>query len=225
MENKVKKIAGRFIRKHKLTTINYSELKAAVNNMGYTVIEFDKNYNDEDVSTIIENLNLSEAISVSRGFTLVTNDFRLIFISENLNDEEKLLVLAHEVGHIACGHFSNVPIIGKDVIDEYEASEFSHYLLNRGYIHKIMDYICVCRRTSILSLIALCLAVIFLCVNLFSKNETEYKDDFYITSTGQRYHRKECIHIKNKTNVEKLTVVMFESGDYSPCAVCLPDEE
>lgn len=225
MANNIKRIADKFIRKHKLVTINYSELRNTVCNMGYTVIEFGRDYNDKDVATVIENLNLAEAVSVSRAFTYTSKDYRLIFVNENLNEEEKLLVLSHEVGHIVCGHFSTVSIIGNDVKDEYEANEFSHHLLNRGFVRKIGDFVFVHRKVCIVSFIIICLLTTFACIYVHKQNEPKYKDGLYITSGGERYHREECIHIKNKTNIEKLTVKDFKSGKYSPCDMCLPDDK
>ena len=50
-----------------------------------------------------------------------------------------------------------------------------------------------------------------------------YKDNLYVTSTGECYHKKECIFIKNKTNTRKLAKEEFEKGTYSPCDMCLPN--
>lgn len=225
MTTNVKKNANRFIRKHKLTNINYSKLKNTVCNMGYTVIEFSRDCNDKDVATVIENLNLYEAISVSMGFTYVSKDYRLVFVNENLNEEEKLLVLSHEVGHIVCEHFSTASIIGNDVRDEYEANEFSHYILNRGFVGKVFDYVLIYRKISVIALIMLCVLTIFACVCVNKQEDSKYKDDLYITSSGEHYHIKECIYIRNKTNVKRLTKEAYKSGDYTPCSVCLPDNE
>ena len=224
MNNNIKKLAKTFIKKYKLTSIDYATLKNTATDMGYMVIEFNSIFNEKDVETVIQNLDLSENALKSRGFTYVSAEYRLIFVNEDLNDEEKLLVLSHELGHIVCEHFSTVPIIGNDVKDEHKANEFSHYLLKQSGFRKVKNSIFVHRKAFIASVIILCLIIGLLAGYLIIQNKNLYKDDLYVTSTGECYHKKECIFVKNKTNIQKLNKEEFDSGTYSPCDMCLPDE-
>lgn len=224
MNNNINKLTKTFIKKYKLTTINYTALKNAAINMGYTVIEFNSIFNEKDVETVIQNLDLVEKTLKSRGFTYVSAEYRLIFVNEDLNDDEKLLVLSHEIGHIVCEHFSTVPIIGNDIKDEHEANEFSHYLLKRDGFKKINITIVGHRKMFIASVVILCLIIGLLVACLTMRNRDVFEDNLYITSTGECYHKKECIFVKNKTNIKKLTKEEFDSGTYSPCDMCLPDE-
>ena len=224
MNNNIKKLTKTFIKKYKLTSIDYSALKCVAGKMGYTVIEFNSIFNEKDVETVIRNLNLAESAIKSKGFTYVSAEYRLIFINEDLNNEEKLLVISHEIGHIVCEHFSAVPIIGNDVKEEHEANEFSHYLLKQSAFGKIKKTIASHRKAFIASVVILCLIIGSLTAYLVIRNINTYEDNLYITSTGECYHKKECIFVKNKTNIKKLTKEEFESGTYSPCGMCLPDE-
>jgi len=224
MSDNTKKLAKNFIKKFKLTVIDYHSLKSVAAKIGYTVIEFNSSFNNKDVEILVNNLSLSEAILKSRGFTYVSKDFRLMFINEDLNDEEKLLVISHELGHILCGHVASSPIIGKDVKDEFEANEFSHYLLKQNTFTKFKRSVKKHRKAVIATIAILCVGVCLLTVYSLIQNRERYKDNLYITSTGDRYHKKECIFIKNKTNVKKLTEEDFEKGIYIPCDMCLPDE-
>lgn len=223
MNNNIKKLTKTFTKKYKLTVIDYSALKNTASNMGYTVIEFNSIFNEKDVETVIQNLDLGENALKSKGFTYVSAEYRLIFVNEDLNNEEKLLVLSHEIGHIICEHFSTAPIIGNDVKNEHNANEFSHYLLHQSVFRKAKDFIAVHRKAFIASAIMLCLVIGCLTAYLIIRNKKMYEDNLYITSTGERYHKKECIFVKNKTNIKKLTEEEFESGNYSPCDMCLPD--
>ncbi len=225
MINNIKKTAQAFIKKHKLSTVDYSVLKNVAMNLGYTIIEFNSIFNEKDIETVIQNLNLSEKTLKSRGFTYVSADYRLIFINEDLNDEEKLLVISHELGHISCGHFSTPLIIGKDVKEEHEANEFSHYLLQKSFFRKIGNFLTIHRKAFLAAIIALFLIGGSLTVFFTIQNIDIYEDNLYITSTGECYHKKDCIFVKNKTNAKKLTKEEFESGAYSPCDICLPDKE
>ena len=224
MNKNIKKLAKIFISKHKLGSVDYIALKNTVSNMGYTIIEFNSIFNEKDVETVIQNLDLSEKALKSRGFTYVSPEYRLIFINEDLSDYEKLIILSHEVGHIVCEHFSNAYIIGNDVKEEYEANEFSHYLLEQNGLGKMRKTIKAHRKVYIASFVILALIIGSLITYLAIQNRNAYKDNLFITSTGGCYHKKECIFVKNKNNVKKLTKEDFDGGIYSPCDICLPDE-
>ena len=223
MNNNIKKTVNFFKKKYKLKKINFSNLKKVAVEMGYTIIEFNSTYNENDVETVIQTLNLRENITKARGFTYVSTDYRLIFINENLNDEEKLIVLAHELGHIVCEHISTSHIIGNDVKEEYEANEFAHYLLKQGKFRKVKNIMAAHRKILIVSIIVLCLIAGLSTAYLIVQNKNLYTDDLYVTTTGNCYHKKECIFVKNKTNIQKVTKAEFENGTYSPCDICLPD--
>ena len=135
MSKSVKYKAKKFARQNSLTNITYDKLRVVSENIGYTVIEFNNVFNDNNVETVIKNLKLEEVVQKSRGFTYVDKNYRLIFINEDLTKDEKIIVLSHEIGHVICKHFSSHHIIGNDVKEEYEANEFSHYLLNQNIIH------------------------------------------------------------------------------------------
>ncbi len=226
MVNKtIKKAAKRFIKKYKLMCIDYVSLKNTVVKMGYTIIEFNSLFNDKNIETVIQNLELSEKILKSRGFTYVSSDYRLIFVNEDLTDEEKLLVISHEIGHIICEHFSVVPIIGSDVKEEYEANEFAHYLLHQGTLGKLKKSVIVHRKAFIATIILLCLIASSMTTLSIIRSRIVYEEKFYVTSTGKCYHKKECVFVKNKTNIKKLSKEEFEKRLYSPCEMCLPDRD
>lgn len=223
MNTDIKKQAKAFIKENKLISVDYPALKSAATDMGYTIIEFNSIFNENDVETVIQNLSLGKSALKSRGFTYVSEEYRLVFVNEDLSNEEKLLVLSHELGHIVCNHFSSSPIIGNDVKEEHQANEFSHYLLKANGFRKIKTLMSVHRKAFIASVIMLCLIFGSLAGYFIIRNENVYTDNLYVTSTGQCYHKKECIFVKNKTNIQKLTKEDFEKGTYSPCDMCLPN--
>ena len=223
--NNIKQLSKNFTKKYKLVSVDYFSLKNVVGRMGYTIIEFSSIFNERDIETVIHNLNLEENILKSRAFTYVSSEYRLVFVNEDLSDDEKLIVLCHEIGHIVCEHFSAVPVIGNDVKDEYEANEFAHYLLNQNCFSKMKNVISIHRKAVIASVAALFLVIGSLIAYRIIYNRNVYNDNFYITTTGERYHKKECIFVKNKNNVKKLTKEDFENKKYSPCDMCLPDED
>ena len=141
---------------------------------------------------------------------------------EDLSEEEKLMVLAHEEGHIYCEHMNTSPIIGRDVQDEYEANEFAHYLLNPSTSAKAKNSLRQHRKAACISVVVLVLLASLVTGLCYTNKEKTYYGEYYITATGNKYHEKDCIFVKDKTNVHRMTVEEYESGDYEPCKVCLP---
>lgn len=222
MTKPIKKKAKKYIVEHYLKRITFGSLKEAAVKDGYTVIEFNNSYNDKNISTIIKNLKIEDIIACSRGFTYSDENYRLIFINEDLNDKEKILVLSHELGHIVCNHTISPTIIGIDVIQEHEANEFSHYLLKKNSLQKMKIVVCEHKKMAITISILLLLSLMFWVGFGIKKNEQLYMPDLYITSTGNKYHKKDCIFVKDKTSKQKLSKEKFESGRYEACNMCLP---
>lgn len=224
MTQNIKRKVRQFIKKHDLRQITYAGLKQVAEDMGYTVIEFNSSYNESNIQTVINNLNLQDAIIQSRGFTYIDKKYRLIFVNESLNEEEKQLVMSHELGHILCGHFNTCSIIGKDVRDEFEANEFSHYLLKRNIGQKISCFVRTYKKATIVITVMTFLTVTSLGVAAIVKKSRSYYGEYYITEVGNKYHKKDCIFIKNKRHVKRLSKEKFNSGQYAPCKMCLPGD-
>lgn len=221
MINKSKKAAYCFMKQYKLKNITFDKLKKVMEQQGYTVVEYNIDVNTEEVDVLICELDLFDYVRSAKGFTYADSNYRLVFVNENLSEYEKIVVLAHEEGHIFQEHFNESAIIGRDVIQEYEANEFAHYILNLGFSFKILYY----KNAVILSIIS---AIVLTAGIMFARTviiEKTYYGEFYITNTGSKYHEAECIFIKDKSNVRRLTKEEFESGKYEPCGICLPHGE
>lgn len=222
--NKIKQLASAFIKENKLYSLTFSSLKSSAENIGYTVIEFTNTLSNGDVKTIVEKLCLNEYIKKSNGFTFANDKYRLIFINKDLNEKEKLIVIAHELGHIVCKHLGTNLIIGQDVLEEYEANEFAHFILQNGLKKRIYRFFLKHKKLAVATLILITLVVISVPATMFIKTQQSYYGEYYITDTGQKYHKKECIFIKDKKNVKRLTKEEFEADKYSACGICLPQD-
>ncbi|MFQ7105618.1 MAG: ImmA/IrrE family metallo-endopeptidase [Neglectibacter timonensis] len=222
MNRDIKKKTKSFIKDFKLQTITLKTLRAAIEKQGYVVIEYNNIFNSENVTNLIAVLGLEHICERSKGFTYADSKRRLVFLHEDLSEQEKLMVLAHEEGHIYCNHLSSVPIIGRDVVEEYEANEFAHYLLHQGIDQRVRRFVSHHKKATITiaTIIVIAISITFLLCAI--NHEKNYYGDFYITSTGNKYHEAECIFVKHKDNVHRLTVEQFESGEYEPCDICLP---
>ena len=219
MSISAKDAVKKFRKNYDILKPSLGEIKNILKSQGYTIIEFNAIFNDEDVSAIIENLKLDELISERKGFTYVDSNYRMVFVHEDLSDSEKLSVLLHEEGHISCGHIEENTYIGRDVQQEVEANEFVYYLQNPRISEKCNFLIK--RNKLLVSVISIILVVIVICFCCFAREKQLYAD-FVITDTGNKYHKAECIHVKNKKNINRLTVEQFETGEYEACGTCLP---
>ncbi|MCH5194517.1 MAG: ImmA/IrrE family metallo-endopeptidase [Oscillospiraceae bacterium] len=216
-----KLMAGEFVRKYRLTEVTSACLEKILEQMGYTIANFGSN---EASDTIISELKLRSYADNTRGFTYADSNYRIVFIDEGLSEEERRIVLAHETGHILCGHFGAVPVIGNDVMEEYEANEFVHWLLNPNIFvrakagivrHKIITAVCA---------VSLAIAAV---IGVFAVKMTEeriYYGEYYVTASGSKYHVSDCRIIKDKSNTRRLTKEDMELGKYDPCEVCIPQD-
>ena len=222
MVDGAKKSVSLFKKKYKLTEITEGSICNALQKQGYAVIYFNTAFNDENVSQIIGNLKLEETIASHKGFTYSNSKYRLVFVNEDLTEEERLMVLAHEEGHIFCEHVSCQPIIGLDVKQEHIANEFAHYLLHPDKSDKTKSWFM--RHKKIVISICACVLLVAVGITVFSivSKERSYYGGYYITETGSKYHKKNCIFVKNKDNIRRLTKEEFDNGDYEPCDMCLP---
>ena len=214
-----KKEAKRFCQKYGIKSITKDELERALSEQGYTVIDYNGILETDDVAQIINNLDLNDYVQSGKGFVYADDTNRLVFVHEDLTDEERCVVLAHEIGHIWNGHIKNAAVLGDDVLQEYEANEFAHYLLKPYFdenrkTKKILTIVC-----GSVALLGIILGIVISC-----HNRSIYTENLYRTATGTKYHRKTCMYIRDKKDIYRLTKEEFESGNYEPCQACLPDE-
>lgn len=221
MGNEIKKKAGFFLKEYSLQNVTLENLRAVIQKQGYTIVEYNNIFNDKNVAALIAALGLEDLCEHARGFTYADAKRRLVFLHEDLSDKEKLMILAHEEGHIYCNHLTSTPVLGRDVIEEYEANEFAHYLLHQSVWQKIGRAVKERKKTSAAIVVALALLAISGIIGYAMHCKKTYYSEYYITSTGNKYHDKDCGYVKGKDNVERLTREQYESGKYEPCGKCL----
>ena len=99
MDNEVNKKAQSFLKEYGLQNVTLENLRSAIQKQGYTIVEYNNIFNDENVATLINALGLEAMCERSKGFTYADTKRRLVFLHEDLSYEEKRMVLAHEEGH------------------------------------------------------------------------------------------------------------------------------
>lgn len=216
--SEIKRKAFEFQKEFGLNEITYPALYDVAEAMGYTIVLFHHLDNDEDVQQLINSLHLGEQVLGSRGFTYTDRNCRLIFIHESLTQAEKKLILCHELGHVYCGHCERASIIGLDVQQEHEANEFVHYLLMPAPISFSLIFYRRHRR----SLTIVVLFILLLCTAFAAYRITRSHEIRFVTTTGSKYHKEDCIFVMDKENVREVTPEEIRIGYYQPCQVCMP---
>lgn len=214
-----KKLSTEFRRKYHIRKLDSEILLDILQKQGYTIVEFSKIENSLEVAQLIDALQLRNQIVVSDCFIYQSAKYRIIFLRDDLNDEEKTILLAHEEGHILNHHLSEDNILGREIVQEYEANEFVHFLL--------ADLTGNNRKRKILYSIVACvlLATIGYSAYSYFTNRNYYTENLYVTDSGEKYHRKNCIYIRDKKDVRRLTKTEYDSGKFVACKVCLPDDQ
>lgn len=213
----VKKSVCTFIKKYKVKEITYPILEKIINELGFKIQYFNK-YSQKSI-TIFQNLGIENP---SKCFTHAGEDFKCIFISDCLDNDDKTYLLLHEIGHIFLNHIEQNVILD-NVKFEKQANEFAFWteikLKKRQYILKIL----------------MCALILMICLAVFSLIYKDSTDDsyinntdsiisneatYYITKTGDKYHKEDCPYISGREVFEE-TLSELELLGYEPCAFCI----
>ena len=137
-------------------------------------------------------------------------------MSEDISTTEKLYALAHEAGHIFCGHLKDGNM-NCSIEEEYEANEFAHAILHRRMRSCIVQWIREHKKTVCAGAFALLVACVAVIGIVYNACQRSYYGEYYITENGEKYHKIDCIFVKDKSNVKRLTEKDYYSGEYDPC--------
>lgn len=206
---------------YNLQTVTLDNIVYIIEDQGYEIVEF--NLADIATNHIIEKLGLTGYAKSRKAFTYKQGLARFVFIFEDLSANEKLIALAHEVGHIFCMHLKDGDA-ECSVDEEYEANEFAHHLLHPSIGIRIKCWLASYKKYVIAASVVAILVVIGAILITQAVQSRSYYGEYYITENGEKYHKEDCIFVKDKTNVERLTEKDYHSGEYAPCQICLPED-
>lgn len=219
-----KQAAYSILRKYKIGVPTLDEIVFIINSYGFDVIDYEIDKGKVSVDTLINELSLQSFAATGKAFTYQKEDVKLLFVCDAMSACEKKYALAHELGHIACDHLKNGVCNKADMTEEFEANEFVHYLLHPGKTIKVKlwmrNHKAILWITSIILVAIIITASVLNCVSC----QKSYYGEYYVTENGEKYHEKGCIFIKDKSNVHRMTVDEYESGEFEPCQICLPNE-
>ena len=215
--------AKNLLLEYGISKVTLENLIYIIEDQGFEIIEYSQRDCSDSVWTVLNTLNLTAYAESGKAFAYKCGKSKLLFVCEEMTADEKLYALAHEEGHIIFGHLCNGACDGNAVEEEYVANEFAHYLLHPPLLLKFATAVKSNKKKALwVALIALALAVI-IPITVSVIQSRSYYGEYYVTESGTKYHEKECMTIKDRSNVRRLTEKDYYSGDYEPCHVCLPE--
>lgn len=238
MINRAKANAYKFLAKRKQTKkLSYENLHEIIFDKGFKVICYKKyNYSDE-LRLLIDKLDIEKEIQEKDCFFLIKDNLKLIFLNDDVSDDDKYILLSHEIGHIFDERILESEITYSNAQRENYANEFSHYLHNPSVIIKPISLIL--KKPLMCSLILIIVLVSSfgnsLMVNkvdvanytstpmAINNSTTLQPNMYYVTSSGEKYHRSFCKHVKYKINITEYPLDEAISMGYLPCLDCIGD--
>lgn len=215
--------ADSIIRQYQLKRVTLDNLVNIVGDQGFQIIDFEPEITDY-ASKLISELELGQIARQRKAFVNQRADVKLLFVYASLSPDEKLCAIAHELGHIKCGHLKSGEVAPHEVGEEYEANEFVHYLLHPQLFTILRSWFSRNKTAVIIACCVLTVAMVSVPIFHHVALEKSYHGEYYVTENGEKYHIESCISIRGREGVRRLTEDEFISGIYTPCKICLPDE-
>ncbi len=218
-----KKAAFSLIKQYKLGIPSLDDIVFIIKSYGFDIIDYEFGKGQKSVDSLISELSLQSLASTGKAFTYQRGEIKLVFVCSLMTSEEKRYALAHELGHIVAGHLTSEVYNKANVTEEYEANEIAHYLLHPSIGLKAENWVYRHKSLVIVSLVILLIGIGAVLMRHYSMVEKTYYGEYYVTENGEKYHDEDCIYIKDKSNVHRLTIEEYESGEFEPCRICLDD--
>lgn len=238
----IKHKAGQFIKKTHINANDLCDIKRTIKSLGFKIIEYGRFANSEAVASLIKLLQVDNLCKQMYAFTYIDKDNRFVFVRSGLDEDDEKYVLLHEIGHIYLNHLSaDSHVLSSTVRCEFEANEFAHFLYIRSYgAHKKYKSAAV-KICAVFATLIVVGATLFGFVNAgvipvpvdnlqdFRSSDGDIMQnsgnlsEYYVTSGGKKYHKRDCVIIKYKTNIRRAGVKEIQDGVYKPCMVCFPE--
>lgn len=109
------------------------------------------------------------------------------------------------------------------MIEEQEANEFSHYLLQGTVRSRVSNTASKYKKPLVIGAVIAGLATGGGVASKEIHDRQLYEGEYYVTEHGEKYHLKNCVTIED-SETRRLTKEDVKSGKYEPCSVCLPDK-
>lgn len=124
--------------------VTTEQLEAIIISKGFKIINYDVSCKKH--AEILNNFGALQLAGRTKAFTYVSKQEKVVFISIGISANEKRLLLAHELGHIALNHVSGDSVIGYKpggLIDDGQEDEANSFAL------EFLAPVCVLNRNHI----------------------------------------------------------------------------
>lgn len=165
MEHKrVKHAAIDLLCKYRVSSPSLDSLVYLVKQLDYDVVEYSKNWKTSSASALIQELSLQTFADAGKAFIYRKQDIKLLFVCESLSSDEKQYAIAHELGHIVCGHLKEGSSCSASMEEERDANEFAHYLLRPSLKVKLLIWVKKHRALSVCIIVGIIAALFFVSI-------------------------------------------------------------
>lgn len=210
--------ARQFLLPLHLHCFSSADLEQALLLRGFTLVEYNRTSNDRDITTLLNALHLSEYAAQHAAFTYADANLRIVFLQENLSEQERQILLSHELGHVCCHHLESAHPTLTGVVEEQEANEFAGRLITYNKRCRLI-------RKALLGIAVLCCVAVLTVFLLRGSNHNTTRtlpgsDEVCLTHSGECYHQSDCTFVQGKDNIIYVTLDEAESSGYKPCQFC-----
>ena len=207
--------ARAFLKQFHHRPFTVSDLVQALQAQGFSLVTYSRLSNCKEVTTLLSSLRLFDYAAGQSAFTYQDPNLRIVFMLENLSQEEQMILLSHELGHILCRHLDQTVITGPGtgVMQEQEANEFAA---------RLMRYNKACRpRRMAVGAAAVLLIGTGAGVLLFSSSGGAGENaTLYLAASVRCSQRKSHRFVGGRDNPTPLPRQQAEKAGYEPCAWC-----
>lgn len=224
----IKKAANNFVKEYGVTSKTVESLKLLSDiseKESYKVYRFGDEYDE-----IIRLLNAEGFCRTNIAFSVCQGDIRCIFIKSDVPDKAAAKLLLHELAHIRLHHLDKCETTAST--SENDADVFVNYVMAR-----VSGNTRQTRRMIAAVAVFLAAAAIIYAVNSRDTGSSEYSEytvavpvvnevsvkdisTVYVTDTGDKYHERDCYHLKNR-HITALDIDVAESMGKEPCKDCI----
>ncbi len=186
----------------------------------------------------IESRNLKRLTENCNAFVVVADDKHIILYSGDIDYNDKIFSICHEMGHIVLRHDLKHSI----PIQEWEADVFAEEMISPTCSRartQLQEELCKQlgirshRNIVLMAMLIICFLAlaVSVTVSLISQRNGEHSalpscditvsGSVYITLYGEKYHTEGCHYIADKDTLTEITVEEAERKGYEPCKYCI----
>ncbi len=204
--------------------ITVQSLSTYLQGLGYRVLfygEANNRFHTQKGNKLLHVLDLEDYAARANAFTFHHPELRAVFIKTGFGEYHTTFLLAHELYHVLQKHDSAPIQYFVERVQDNAANYFAAYLLDQKPMERQYYQLKTYAKHFLLLFLLLLISLSPLLANHIPACQ-EPSGQYYVTPSGNKYHREDCQYIRVKTNVRAVTKEEIRQRHYTPCAVCQP---